>query len=45
MDLKSCIKNEGSSKWETHQWLKKAVLLSFRIKDNHVMERKLHKLL
>jgi 2,3,4,5-tetrahydropyridine-2-carboxylate N-succinyltransferase len=24
--------------WETHQWLKKAVLLSFRIKDNYLME-------
>jgi 2,3,4,5-tetrahydropyridine-2-carboxylate N-succinyltransferase len=30
---------EGSTqKWETHQWLKKAVLLSFRIKDNSIME-------
>ena len=29
---------EGSTqKWQTHQWLKKAVLLSFRIKDNSVM--------
>jgi len=26
-----------SQNWETHQWLKKAVLLSFRIKDNAVM--------
>ncbi|MDC9592592.1 2,3,4,5-tetrahydropyridine-2,6-dicarboxylate N-succinyltransferase [Xenorhabdus sp. IM139775] len=25
-------------KWVTHQWLKKAVLLSFRINDNQVME-------
>ena len=24
--------------WETHQWLKKAVLLSFRIKDNSIMD-------
>ncbi len=24
--------------WETHQWIKKAVLLSFRIEDNRVME-------
>jgi 2,3,4,5-tetrahydropyridine-2,6-dicarboxylate N-succinyltransferase len=23
--------------WVTHQWLKKAVLLSFRLEDNHVM--------
>jgi 2,3,4,5-tetrahydropyridine-2-carboxylate N-succinyltransferase len=30
---------EGSTqKWETHQWLKKAVLLSFRIKDNSIMD-------
>jgi 2,3,4,5-tetrahydropyridine-2-carboxylate N-succinyltransferase len=25
-------------KWQTHQWLKKAVLLSFRLEDNRVME-------
>ena len=24
--------------WETHQWIKKAVLLSFRIKENEVMD-------
>ena len=24
--------------WETHQWLKKAVLLSFRLEDNRIME-------
>ena len=30
---------EGSTQnWETHQWLKKAVLLSFRIKDNSIMD-------
>ena len=30
---------EGSSQnWKTHQWLKKAVLLSFRIKDNSIMD-------
>ena len=28
---------ENTQEWETHQWLKKAVLLSFRIKDNYVM--------
>ncbi len=29
---------EGSTQnWETHQWLKKAVLLSFRIKDNSII--------
>jgi len=25
-------------KWETHQWIKKAVLLSFRLKDNEIMQ-------
>ncbi len=24
--------------WETHQWLKKAVLLSFRLDDNHLLD-------
>ncbi len=24
--------------WVTHQWLKKAVLLSFRINDNHIID-------
>jgi 2,3,4,5-tetrahydropyridine-2-carboxylate N-succinyltransferase len=28
---------ENTQEWKTHQWLKKAVLLSFRIKDNYVM--------
>ncbi|THD38899.1 2,3,4,5-tetrahydropyridine-2,6-dicarboxylate N-succinyltransferase, partial [Enterobacteriaceae bacterium ML5] len=27
-----------NGEWVTHQWLKKAVLLSFRINDNQVME-------
>jgi 2,3,4,5-tetrahydropyridine-2-carboxylate N-succinyltransferase len=27
-----------NGKWVTHQWLKKAVLLSFRLEDNRVME-------
>lgn len=27
-----------SQQWETHQWLKKAVLLSFRLKDNVLMD-------
>ena len=27
-----------SQQWETHQWLKKAVLLSFRLEDNAVMD-------
>ena len=26
---------EGVGQWTTHQWLKKTVLLSFRLKDNH----------
>ncbi|MBT5975942.1 MAG: 2,3,4,5-tetrahydropyridine-2,6-dicarboxylate N-succinyltransferase, partial [Flavobacteriaceae bacterium] len=25
---------EGTQEWETHQWIKKAVLLSFRIEEN-----------
>jgi 2,3,4,5-tetrahydropyridine-2-carboxylate N-succinyltransferase len=28
---------EGVGQWTTHQWLKKAVLISFRLKDNEVM--------
>jgi 2,3,4,5-tetrahydropyridine-2,6-dicarboxylate N-succinyltransferase len=27
-----------NGEWVTHQWLKKAVLLSFRIKDNEIMQ-------
>jgi 2,3,4,5-tetrahydropyridine-2-carboxylate N-succinyltransferase len=27
-----------SQQWETHQWLKKAVLLSFRLEDNFLMD-------
>jgi 2,3,4,5-tetrahydropyridine-2-carboxylate N-succinyltransferase len=27
-----------TQQWETHQWLKKAVLLSFRLEDNHLMD-------
>jgi len=34
--LRVAEKIEGQ--WVTHQWLKKAVLLSFRINDNQVME-------
>jgi len=29
---------EGVGQWTTHQWIKKAVLLSFRLKDNEVIE-------
>ena len=28
---------EGVGQWTTHQWIKKAVLLSFRLKDNEVV--------
>ncbi len=28
---------DGVGQWTTHQWIKKAVLLSFRLKDNTVM--------
>ncbi len=28
---------EGVGQWTVHQWIKKAVLLSFRLKDNEVM--------
>ena len=27
-----------SQQWETHQWLKKAVLLSFRLEDNVLLD-------
>ena len=29
---------EAVGQWTTHQWLKKAVLLSFRLKDNQVVK-------
>lgn len=29
---------EGVGQWTTHQWIKKAVLLSFRLKDNAVVQ-------
>jgi len=28
---------EGVGRWTVHQWIKKAVLLSFRLKDNEIM--------
>ena len=28
---------EAVGRWTTHQWIKKAVLLSFRLKDNAIM--------
>lgn len=32
------VAEKHSSGWITHQWVKKAVLLSFRLNDNHVVE-------
>ena len=32
------VSEKQGGKWVTHQWLKKAVLLSFRLEDNRVME-------
>ena len=29
---------EGIGKWTTHQWIKKAVLLSFRLSDNAIIK-------
>ena len=29
---------DGVGQWTTHQWIKKAVLLSFRLKDNELIE-------
>ncbi|WP_293661314.1 2,3,4,5-tetrahydropyridine-2,6-dicarboxylate N-succinyltransferase [Rhodoferax sp. OV413] len=29
---------EGVGQWTTHQWIKKAVLLSFRLKDNEIIQ-------
>ena len=29
---------EAVGKWTVHQWIKKAVLLSFRLKDNDVIQ-------
>jgi 2,3,4,5-tetrahydropyridine-2-carboxylate N-succinyltransferase len=29
---------EGVGKWTVHQWIKKAVLLSFRLKDNEIIK-------
>jgi 2,3,4,5-tetrahydropyridine-2-carboxylate N-succinyltransferase len=32
------VAEKSAGKWITHQWIKKAVLLSFRLEDNRVME-------
>ena len=34
------VAEKVGSEWVTHQWLKKAVLLSFRLQDNRVMDGK-----
>ena len=38
--LRVASRIKDSQNWETHQWIKKAVLLSFRIKENKVMDGK-----
>jgi 2,3,4,5-tetrahydropyridine-2-carboxylate N-succinyltransferase len=32
------VAEKSNGEWVTHQWIKKAVLLSFRLEDNRVME-------
>jgi len=34
------VAEKSGGEWVTHQWLKKAVLLSFRLQDNRVMEKR-----
>jgi 2,3,4,5-tetrahydropyridine-2-carboxylate N-succinyltransferase len=34
------VAEKSGGQWITHQWLKKAVLLSFRLQDNRVMDRR-----
>jgi 2,3,4,5-tetrahydropyridine-2-carboxylate N-succinyltransferase len=36
--LRVATRIKDSQEWETHQWVKKAVLLSFRLYDNEVMK-------
>jgi 2,3,4,5-tetrahydropyridine-2-carboxylate N-succinyltransferase len=36
--LRVATRIKDSQEWETHQWIKKAVLLSFRLFDNEVMK-------
>ena len=36
------VAEKTGGQWVTHQWLKKAVLLSFRLQDNRVMDRKFY---
>ena len=37
-NLRVASRKGDSQEWETHQWLKKAVLLSFRLDDNVLMD-------
>ena len=32
------VAEKQGGEWVTHQWLKKAVLLSFRLRDNEIMQ-------
>jgi len=34
------VAEKSGGEWVTHQWLKKAVLLSFRLEDNRVMDKR-----
>jgi 2,3,4,5-tetrahydropyridine-2-carboxylate N-succinyltransferase len=36
--LRVASRKPGTQEWETHQWIKKAVLLSFRLEDNKIMD-------
>ena len=36
--LRVATRIADTQNWETHQWLKKAVLLSFRLEDNYLMD-------
>jgi 2,3,4,5-tetrahydropyridine-2-carboxylate N-succinyltransferase len=36
--LRVASRKPGTQEWETHQWIKKAVLLSFRLEDNIVLD-------
>ncbi len=37
-NLRVAEKDKESGEWVTHQWIKKAVLLSFRLEDNYVQQ-------
>ena len=36
--LRVATRKPGTQEWETHQWIKKAELLSFRLEDNAVLD-------